>query len=157
MAGHFVVWRISLSDKDWVLANVAGSRWTATEHAANAPLPHGGVGVFPGWTDLTRAALHTARHNVVPALQNRQNLPPHKYLAFNAAALSDLQKLDIRKHCEFLANLERPRDAGFGVAALCMAAQNLWSTGDRTGALFAQIAHGDTSIEVYYLGKKEIS
>ena len=58
--------------------------------------------------------------------------------------------------CYWTNDLIRPSDAGFGVIGLCVGALAAWNLNKKVEALAAQLAHGATSIEIFYLGKKEM-
>jgi hypothetical protein len=151
MAGHFILWKITPEQRDGVLNNYAGSVWSGLAHAAGVM---GGGGAFPGWTPGSRAILNGIR-NATGAPANRNGFPPHRYVQFPAGAPTPLQADYLRK-CEWVTGLYIPTYAGVGMVALCIAAKQRWDAGDRGGALIEQITHGATSVEVYYLGKKEM-
>ena len=157
MAGQFVLWKMPPQ----VLATytgIPGVGWTGLAHAARTP--SGVVGVdFAGWTVQTSAELNRVRSGV--AIGNRNNLPPHRYLTFppGQPGLALATQLQLDKY-GWLTDLERPVNVGFGLVALCPAAAAIWNAGQtayRHDALIAQITHGATSIEVYYLGSKQMS
>jgi hypothetical protein len=153
MSGHFVVWRLALNDRDDVLANYVGSTWSALAHAAGTPDGLGGV--FPGWTPASRQ-LVTQVGNGSSNLPNRSGLPPHRYLQFPGGAPTPAQEAFLKPKY-WINNLVRPSDPGFGIVALAPAAAISWNAGNRYQALIDQITHGNTSIEVYYIGGKEMS
>jgi hypothetical protein len=152
MAGHFVLWRISTKDRDELRWNYAGVEWSGMAHAVGGV--NGAGGAFQGWTPQTREALAKVRDGR-GGLANRNDLPPHRYIAFPPGAPTR-EQVDYLRGCYWINDLVRPSDAGFGVSALAPAAQAHWSNGKRLEALVSQITHGGTSIEVYYIGKKEM-
>ena len=95
------------------------------------------------------------------AIGNRNLIPPHKYLGFPPGApAAGLAAQLLADKYGWITGLERPVNAGFGVVALCPAAAAAWNAGQsgyKYDALVAQITHGATSVEVYYLGSKEIT
>ncbi len=155
MAGHFVLWKMQVADRDACVA--AGAGWTGLAHAAG--VGNGAGGVFPGWTQASRDDLNRVRS--AHGVPNRNNIPPHRYLTFPGgapAALLAAQLLADRDR--WISSLERPSSVGFGMVALCAAAQAAWTGGQsayRYDALIAQITHGATSVEIYYLGSKEMT
>jgi hypothetical protein len=116
---------------------------------------NGAGGAFPGWTDASRDELNRVR-NGSSALVNRNGLPPHRYLAIPPGSTSPAQITYLRG-CYWINDLVRPSDPGFGIVALDPEAATEWSNGRKLEALVAQIAHGATSIEIYYLGGQEMS
>lgn len=151
MAGHFIVWRITPQQKDGVIQNCPGSAWSGLAHAAGVM---GGGGAFPGWTPASRAILDGIR-NGIGAPANRNGFPPHRYLQFPGGAPAGAT-VDYLRKCEWVTSLYIPTFAGVGMVQLCVAARAKWDSGDKGGALIEQITHGATSVEVYYLGKKEM-
>ena len=154
MAGQFVLWKIQQNVIDNYLA--AGAAWTVLAHGAG--VANGAGGVFPGWTPGSRDDLNRVRSGV--GVPNRNNIPPHRYLTFPGGAPGGLlaAQLVADKYL-WINDLERPSSAGFGMVALCPAAQAAWAAGQsayKYDALVAQITHGATSVEVYYLGSHEM-
>lgn len=152
MAGHFVVWRLSVDERDQAIATF-GATWTGLAHAAG--VGNGDGGVFPGWTGASRDLLNRIRggcHNP----PNRNGLPPHRYLEFQGGSPSPAQVTALRSWY-WTNDLNRPTSAGFGMVGLSPAATVEWAAGRKADALLAQIRHGATSVEVYYLGRAEMT
>jgi hypothetical protein len=157
MAGEFVVWRMSPEDKANVMT-VLGAKWTDLAHKANTA--NGAGGVFPGWTPESRAALSRVRDGIRP-VENRNGLPPHRYLEIPHSKLSRDDLISYLRTCYWINDLQRPSERlGFGSKALCSAAQRCWNErhkkGGKAESLADQVVHGPTSIEIYYLGGKEM-
>lgn len=153
MAGEFVVWKMKQEEVDRVLAAFPGSNWTGVAHAAGTPA--GGGGLFPGWNALSRAELARVRDGR-GGLANRNNLPPHRYIEIPAGAVTPVQR-ELLFQWYWVNDLQHPTDPGFGSAALTANAAASWGLGKKRQALIDQIAHGATSIEVYYIGSKEMN
>jgi hypothetical protein len=156
MAGHFIVWRIT--PQDIVSARAFNFFMSPTlDHGphANVLLGHPlHPGFWPGWTPHTRGVLNQARRGM--NITNRNFLPPHKYLQHTPGQFTPDQQISLRTQ-KWVQDLHRPSPAvNFGLANLCPAALAKWNAGDRGGALIEQIAHGATSIEIYYLGRQEM-
>jgi hypothetical protein len=152
MAGQFVVWRMYAQDIQNFIASFPGTIWTGLAHQAGTP--NGAGGVFPGWTPASRAALNQIRDGR-GGLANRNGLPPHRYLHIPGGAPMPAQ-INYLWRCYWINDLQRPSEPGFGVVALAPLATAHWSNGKKVDSLVAQITHGATSIEVYYLGRKEM-
>jgi hypothetical protein len=152
MSGQYVAWRISPNDKDSFLAHFPGSVWSGVAHQAG--VQNGAGGVFPGWTPASRDELNRVR-NGSSNLANRNNLPPHRYLIIPGGSLTD-EQIEYLWTCYWINDLQRPSDPGFGTVTLAPVAATMWTSGQKVQSLVAQIMHGATSIEVYYLGSKEI-
>lgn len=143
MSGHFVLWKISVEDKDHCLAGYAGSQWSALQHAA------------VGWTAASRAVLGNVKANV--AIPNRAGLPPHRYLMLGPDNPLTLPLKTYLHGRMWVRDLVRSDDAGFALTALCATARGFWDEGKKVDALMAQIEFGGTSVEIYYLGKNEMT
>ncbi|MCC3466240.1 MULTISPECIES: hypothetical protein [unclassified Microcoleus] len=152
MAGQFVLWRIDPNDRDNFIANFSGSKWSELAHRENTP--NGNGGLFPGWTAASRDLINRVR-NGSSNLANRNNLPPHRYLQI-PGGLPNAAQVNYLRTCYWINDLVRPSDPGFGIVALAPAAVAAWSNGKKVDSLVAQITHGATSIEIYYLGGKEM-
>ncbi|WP_293354561.1 MULTISPECIES: hypothetical protein [unclassified Microcoleus] len=154
MAGKFVLWRIALEDKNEFLKkeNYKGSVWSELAHKKGTL--NGDKGEFPGWTDDSRKLINQVR-NGDSKLQNRDKLPPHRYLLIPGGKPTPAQ-LNYLRTCYWINDLVRPRDPGFGIVALASEAAEAWSAGNKFNSLVKQIEHGTTSIEIYYLGDKEM-
>lgn len=152
MAGHFLLKSISTDEKNAIIAGFTGTTWSATAHVAGTA--NGAGGVFPGWNEGSRLTLGHAFAGI--AIGNRNNLPPHKYLQFPGTAAPTPAQLTAIHKSNDLREITHPDDAGLGLRALCAAALTEWNAGKKLAALIAQIMHGATSIEIYYLGKQEI-
>jgi hypothetical protein len=153
MAGHFVIWRISTSDADKIMNIFPASAWTGVAHAAGTE--NGAGGQFPGWTDASRAELNAVRGGT-STLENRNNLPPHKYLSIPAQAISAAAGQQLWQ-CDAIRELSRPSNANFNLTDLCATAQPYWQSGNKIEALIEQVRNGAASIEVYYIGRKEVN
>ena len=162
MPGHFVMWKISRDI--WAtyqaLAGVTIQPPLATPPAHAQGVANGAGGVFPGWTVQSSAELGTARGG--HQLGNRNNLPPHRYLSLPAGApAAGLAAQLLADKYGWITELERPR--GFGLTNLAgapNAAQASWNSGAsgyKYDALLAQMLFGPVSIEVYYLGSKQMT
>ncbi len=158
MAGHFIVWRMTPQE----IASAVAFNFALSPALDHDPTVHvlaghpNYPGLWPGWTPQTRLVLDQARRG--ENINNRNFLPPHRYLQHPPGhAFTPAQQISLRTQ-SWVQNLHRPSlGVNFGLAALCLAAQAEWDAGDRGGALIEQIAHGATSIEVYYRGRKEMS
>ncbi len=157
MAGHFIVWRITPQD----VVSAKAFNFTMSPALDHDPATHVLAGhplfpgFWPGWTAQTRGVLDQARKGM--NITNRNFLPPHKYLQHAAGQFTAEQQISLRTQA-WVQDLHRPSlMVNFGLANLCGPAQAKWNAGDRGGALIEQIAHGSTSIEIYYLGSKEMS
>lgn len=133
MAGHFLLQSISQSDVNTICAQI-GARISARQHAN------------VGWTAKSQATLNRILHDEL--IPNRNNLPPHVYLQVDSR---DAAAMGLLRGAGWTDRLRRPASAGFGLRALCEAAQQCWDAGDYAGALAAQVAHGSVSIEIYYM------
>lgn len=153
MAGQFVVWRMSMDDINNFIINFPGTVWTGLAHQAGQI--NGAGGVFPGWTPASRALLNQVRDGR-GGIGNRNGLPPHRYLQIPGGAPTQVQ-IDYLWTCYWVNDLVRPSDPGFGIVNLAPAAALAWNNGKKVDSLVAQITHGATSIEAYYLGSKEMS
>lgn len=150
MAGHFVL--RSITNSDLVTAQSKGCGWSGLAHgpgAQNAP----GNPAHAGWTIASRQNLSAAFNAGVP---NRNGLPPHRYLTFGPIAnIPPGNPLWLYiVGAGWASQLVRPN---MGLAALAPAATAAWNGGDKDGALLAQAQHGNTSIEIYYIGGYEMS
>jgi hypothetical protein len=153
MAGHFVLWKIQQGIINTYIA-LAGVNWTPLAHAAGTA--NGAGGVFPGWTPASRDDLNRVRS--ATGVPNRNNIPPHRYLTFPPGVPgAGLAAQLLNDKYGWITNLERPASPGFGMVALAPLASSEWNAGQKRDALVAQVTHGATSIEVYYLGSKEMS
>jgi hypothetical protein len=142
---------MSPQDRDNAVATL-GAVWSGVAHQAGTA--NGAGGLFPGWTPASRAALNQVRDGR-GGLANRNGLPPHRYLQIPAGAPTPAQVAYLR-NSYWVNDLQHPSDGGFGVVALAPLAAASWANGKKVDALVAQITHGATSIEVYYLGSKEM-
>lgn len=133
MAGHFILKNLVQSDLD--VARRKGGSLSTREHAAI------------GWTAASAAVLTTAlTGNAIP---NRNGLPPHVYLQFNATSPDDATDTYL-KGCGWADQLIRPAGAGLGLRALATEADAAWQRGDKNRALALQANHGAISIEIYH-------
>ena len=144
MAGHFLVWGIAQADITWCTQHYANSTWGTIQHQA------------VGWNAGSRAVLQNVKNGI--GIGNRNGLPPHRYLEFPGGEPSAVQRQRLLSNdALWTLNMERPNVPGLGLTALCPAAEVEWAEGRKRQALFAQITHGATSIEVYYIGRNEMA
>ncbi len=152
MAGRYVVKRITQDDIDRTMTQFPLAVWSGLAHAAG--VANGGGGVFQGWTAQSRADLSvifTGAGN----LADRNNLPPHRYLQLPPGVWTAAQT-DYIYSAYWPNDLHRPSSAGFGVVGLSPLASAEWQSGQKRESLRQQCIAGPVSIEVYYLGKKEM-
>ena len=133
MAGHFILRNLVQSDLN--TANNKGGTLSGRQHA---PV---------GWRAASEAILTDALNgNTIP---NRDALPPHVYLQFNATVAGDVTDTYL-KACGWGDQLLRPTALGLGLRALTPEAEAAWQRGDKNQALALQANHGAISIEIYY-------
>jgi hypothetical protein len=143
MAGHFLLYSIEESERDQCLAEYGNSRWGELEHHTVE------------WNGASRGVLQRVRDRL--PIENRAGLPPHRYLSFPAGQpTGEKAKFLFSYATEWILKMQRPATNGLGLRTLCPAAMVEWDLGRKREALAAQISHGTTSIEVYYLGTLEM-
>jgi hypothetical protein len=142
---------MSSADVTEVLSKVMGSYVTGTAHQAGQP---SGAGYFPGWTALGHEHLNQIRHGR-GGPPNRNELPPHKYLVIPGGKLN-VSQIQYLQRSYWINDLQRPSAVGFGIGSLAPSSADAWRRGRKIDALVEQVAHGNTSIEIYYLGGKPV-
>ena len=153
VAGHFVMWRLPLAVHQTYIG-LPGVTWSALQHSFGTP--NGAGGLFPGWAQVSRDQLNRVRSGI--NIPDRNDIPPHRYLGFPPGAPGPaLAAQMLADRYGWIREIERRTSPGFGMVALCPNAAAAWQSGDPYSALVAQITHGATSVEVYYLGNREVS
>ncbi|MBP0481361.1 hypothetical protein [Sagittula salina] len=135
MAGHFLLPSLPYTEL-YAAQTLAAARWSGRAHAA------------VGWNQASEAVLTAAING--GNIGNRNGLPPHRYLQFDAEPNLSEDATRYFNFASWVDALTRPASIGLGLRALCPAAQQSWPH-DKSRALREQIAHGDVSVEVYYL------
>lgn len=151
MAGEFVVYRISPTDIA-AMKRHFGATTTGVAHAAG---PDGHGGVFTGWTPASSEVLNKVRRGD-GELENRHALPPHFYVELPAGEMSEAQ-IKYLHGAPWVTNLQRPSAANFGSATLKPEARDAWALGKKVTALVEQAKTGPVSIEIYYVGSRQVS
>jgi len=144
MSGHFILKNITTAQKDECLAKYAQSSWSVLQHAA------------VGWNAGSRLVLQNALSG--QNINNRNGLPPHRYLGFPAGQPTVEQLTFLSGHdADWIRDMVRPNSPGLGLTGLCPNAAAEWAQGRKKEALIEQIKNGATSIEIYYLNGNEMA
>lgn len=164
MSGNFVIWNLTSDEAD-ELMTLGKMGWSAVMHAENTPMATNGAKTptFPGWTEDTRKVYSRGvSMDELPA--NRDTIPPHKYIQFNA--LSTYPDADIAAIKSSLKNpsntwLKRLKivsasDGGWAVKTPSAATLTAYNSGNKGDALLAALETA-ISIEIYKVDDQEVN
>lgn len=87
MSGEFVIWDITSKEVDAIMTIFEGTCWGELAHSPKVKNPATNK-TFPGWSDSTVQAVYANGVNWKGFPTERNNVPPHNYLAFDMSKIN---------------------------------------------------------------------